>query len=452
MDNRREAMRKKDGGVVRTGVLCLLVSACGVVLSGASVWADEADTVAMKSEIADLKSKLSRMERALSMQETKIEEVRTARSAATGEAPTVPGPAIGMLHNLHIHGFAETSYNYNFNAPQTRTNTLRTFDTEGHGFTPHKFDLTVQTPLTDDQLVGFRTDLIFGDDAEVIHSAGLPAEGTGETEAFDLKQAYVLARAPIGEGLDFKLGKFVTPLGAEVIEDIDSFNWNYSHSYLFGYAIPFTHTGVMVSYPLLSQLSASAGIVNGWDVVNDNNGAKSVLGQLVFTPTEQVTLYYNTVFGAEQAGNNNNQRWVNDFVVLYKPTEQLQLMLNYDYGWEDDAVTLASAGESKDANWTGIAAYARYQLTDWWALAGRWEWFHDGNGTRTGFASGINGITGNDLTLYEYTVTSEFKLYQKLIARLEYRHDQADEQVFRSHDAGQRPHQDTIGVQVIYPF
>ena len=162
---------------------------------------------------------------------------------------------------------------------------------------------------------------------------------------------------------------------------------------------------------------------------------------------DQVTFYYNTVLGAEQAGNNNNQRYVNDFVLLVKPTDKLQLMLNYDYGWEDDAVAFA-----KNANWTGLAGYARYQLTDWWALAFRSEWFHDANGVRTGLSSGINGIAGNDLALYEYTLTSEFKLYKDLITRLEYRHDQASERIFRSGDLAQRSHQDTVGVQVIYPF
>ena len=36
-------------------------------------------------------------------------------------------------------------------------------------------------------------------------------------------------------------GKFVTPIGAEVIESQD--NWNYTRSILFGYAIPFYHLG-----------------------------------------------------------------------------------------------------------------------------------------------------------------------------------------------------------------
>ena len=416
-------MKRLAGGLCAVGCL---------VFAAVPAWAD--DEQGLKGEIQVLKERLAQLEARLEKAET------GALLPPTGGEP---GPAVGIPPNLHIHGFAEASYLYNWNAPQTRVNTLRTFDTEAHGFTPHKFDLTVQSPLTDDQPVGFRTDVVVGDDAEIIGSAGLGSTA----DEIDLKQAYVLARAPIGEGLDFKIGKFVTLLGSEVIEDIDSFNWNFSHSYLFGYAIPFTHTGVLMSYPFAKQVAATVGVVNGWDNVDDNNGAKTLLGQLSLSPSDQVTLYYNTVFGAEQGGNNNNQRFVNDLVLLWKPTEQLQLMLNYDYGWEDDAVAL-----TKNANWTGLAEYIRYQLTDWWALAFRGEWFHDANGVRTGFSSGINGVAGNDVNLYEYTFTNEFKVFKNLITRLEYRHDQSSERIFRSGDLAQRSHQDTIGVQVIYPF
>ena len=43
------------------------------------------------------------------------------------------------------------------------------------------------------------------------------------------------------------VGKFVTPIGAEVIESQD--NWNYTRSILFGYAIPFYHVGVRATCP-----------------------------------------------------------------------------------------------------------------------------------------------------------------------------------------------------------
>ena len=91
------------------------------------------------------------------------------------------------------------------------------------------------------------------------------------------------------------------------------------------------------------------------------------------------------------------------------------------------------------------------------AVAARTEWFHDADGVRTGFnaaagGAGINGIFGKDLKLWETTLTTEYKLNPHLIGRLEYRHDQANEHVFRRHDVGQRPYQDTVAMELIAPF
>ena len=54
-----------------------------------------------------------------------------------------------------------------------------------------------------------------------------------------MQQAYV---SLLTGKLQLDAGKFVTPLGAEVIESQD--DWNYSRSILFGYAIPFYHAGM----------------------------------------------------------------------------------------------------------------------------------------------------------------------------------------------------------------
>ena len=55
-----------------------------------------------------------------------------------------------------------------------------------------------------------------------------------------LKEVYASVLAPVGKGLEIDAGKFVTPMGAEVIES--DANWNYSRSLLFNYAIPFSTT------------------------------------------------------------------------------------------------------------------------------------------------------------------------------------------------------------------
>ena len=225
------------------GGMCVMSMALG--MSPAVVRADEPDSAALKADIKMLKDRLSKLERQLDAATIQ----GTTGMAEKAGLPTLELPS--GLQGLGISGYVDTSYVYNFNRPDaggTRTNRGRVFDLNANGFTIQAGELVLEKASSDASPIGFRTDLFFGDDAELIHSTGLGAT----TDFIDLEQAYVTYKAPVGSGLDLKAGKFVTLLGAEVIESPS--NWNFSRSYLFGYAIPFTHTGVLASYPVLGEL------------------------------------------------------------------------------------------------------------------------------------------------------------------------------------------------------
>ena len=97
-------------------------------------------------------------------------------------------------------------------------------------------------------------------------------DGAGGGDDFTVSQGFVTYKAPVGKGLDFKFGKFATWIGAELWESVD--NPNFSRSLLYQKAIPFTNTGLSMSYPLLDQLTATFYLVNGWDTFVDNNNSK----------------------------------------------------------------------------------------------------------------------------------------------------------------------------------
>src|SRR5258708_30516621 len=88
-----------------------------------------------------------------------------------------------------------------------------------------------------------------------------------------LKEDYFSYLAPVGSGLQVDVGKFVTPMGAEVIESKD--NWNYSRGLLFSYAIPYYHFGVRAKYTFNPKYNVTGFIVNGWNNVVDNNTGKT---------------------------------------------------------------------------------------------------------------------------------------------------------------------------------
>ena len=236
---------------------------------------------------------------------------------------------------------------------------------------------------------------------------------TFETNDFDVQEAYLTWAMPDDgpsflKGLSLKGGKFVTLLGAEVIEPWS--NYNYSRSFLFSFAIPFTHTGALVSYPISDKLSVTGGAVEGWDKVQSNNQGWSGIGNVTYTLSDQVTLAANGIWGPEQTNKTGNKRGVADFVATIKPTSALTLLLNYDWGHED-----AAAAGNEAGLWQGFAAVANYAFTDRASAAVRGEWFEDHGGTRTGTVQ----------SLYEATVTGKYLITQHLYGQIEYRHDES---------------------------
>ena len=434
-----------------------LVAGCWSLISPAAQ-ADEPADAALKAEIEVLKNRLSNLERQVAQGGGEFKGI-----SGIGEKPVAGLLELPSgLQGLQISGYADVSAIYNFSAPEgvtsnttappttTRTNRGRVFDLQSNGFTIQATELVLEKPVSSEMPIGFRTDLFFGDDAEVIHSTGLGDVASGDNPVpFDLQQAYAVLRAPVGDGLDFKIGKFVTLLGAEVIES--PANWNFSRSYLFGFAIPFTHTGVLATYPLGEFGSVTAGLVNGWDIVDDNNKAKTLIGNLTLTPVQGVSLAFNGITGAEQASNSHDRRTVFDFVGTWQALENLAFMANYDYGVES-----AGAATSYDAkDWTGLALYTKYDVTPIWSLVGRWEWFDDHDDFRTGLTSGVTSgagsFTPHPVKLYGYTLTSQWKLREHVLGRLEYRHDTSSERVFLTRGSLSNA-QDTVSAEVIYHF
>lgn len=409
--------------------------AAGLLAAAMPVQADEASD---KAEIQMLKSRLDRLEQRL--------EARDAAAPAVGSSDRAVVNLPSGFQGVNLSGFVDTTYTYNLNRPETNVNTLRVFDTRSDSFMINNAQLALEKPVSTESPVGFKTELMFGTDAEVVGGVTTGLSTTATANEVELQEAYAEYLAPIGNGLDLKAGKFATLHGAEVIESKD--NWNISRSFLFGYAIPFTHTGVRAAYPVSDMLTVLGGVSNGWDVVDDNNTAKTVEFGFSSAPVDGVTLGSTFMMGPEQTGNNGHQRSIVDVVAGWQPTDALQLKLNYDYGWENDAVAFRN-----NAVWHGLAGYARYAVTDKAAVSLRTEYMNDADGVRTAFnTTGLNGLVDNHVRLYEVTLTGEYQLNPHLTSRLEYRHDKSDASVFRAHSTDNVSYQDTVAMEFIAPF
>ena len=288
--------------------------------------------------------------------------------------------------------------------------------------------------------LGGRVEARYGADSGLIHANGLSDYYDGPRDPknqLDLTQLYIDAAIPVGNGLLLRVGKFVTLMGAEVINPEG--NALYSHSFMFGFAIPFTQTGILGSYNLNDQWSITAGITRGWDqAFDDNNDDIDFLGEVKWAANKDTTAILNVSIGPQRANNNDDYRYLLDLVVTTNISDQLTIMGNADFAWEDNA---GLSGQT--AYWWGIAGYAGYKINDNFTLNGRVEWFHDDDGSRLGI----------ETNLYELTVGLNVKPLPKdrwgqyLQIRPELRVDLSDDDVF---DQFTKDTQFTFGIDVVY--
>ncbi len=354
---------------------------------------------------------------------------------STGSATKAAAALPKWFDELAVNAFVSTGYVYNGNRPSNGTNSYRVFDFNDNSFNLDVAELVVQIAASKPNDAGFRVDFATGSSIPQITK-------TQDQSAaqFDLQQAFASYIVPLGSGLRVDVGKYVTHMGYEVIEGYDGYNDNYSRSILFGYAIPFTHTGVKASYAFSSKVAGMIEVVNGWDLLRDNNRSKSVGAQLTLTPVAPLTVFLNWIAGPELANDNHTKRNVFDLVAVLKPTRTLTLGMNGDYGKESGT---SSVNPGSDATWKGIAGYATLALTEKFSVGLRGETFHDEDGVRLG--------TGIKTTLSEGTLTPAYKVTDHVLMRGEVRYDTANQPIFTKRGT-LADKQTTVGANVIFVY
>ena len=108
------------------------------------------------------------------------------------------------------------------------TNLLRTYDID-QGYTFNMAEFSIKRDPDEAFPFGGGLVLTAGQDVQKNHSIGILRDDNDafpfrNTPVFDVEEAYISARIPIGNGPVVKVGKFVTLLGYEVIESPNNLN------------------------------------------------------------------------------------------------------------------------------------------------------------------------------------------------------------------------------------
>jgi hypothetical protein len=249
----------------------------------------------------------------------------------------------------------------------------------------------------------------------------------------------------VGNGWDFKVGKFVSILGYEVIERPANMNLTYG---LLWQQMPLYYTGVLSSYKFDDYLDAKLGVVNGSQTDNNTNTSGlgdgcAVLAALNVTAPGSNANWSNNF---QYSSNNDNNTWQGSGnSSTFSRTEQSSSGTGYTFiynswgNWApkfaDDKLLFAfnallgtshingdfnAVTTFPDTTWYGAGAYAKYQINDWFSLMSRGEYL-GGNNTLKMYYANPSTTTGN--SLWEYTLTAGFNVIDNLLIRAEYRLD-----------------------------
>ena len=411
---------------------------------------------------------------------------------------------------ITLSGYVDTSYTYQFagkgeyaqggnfgipvgaplqnpglTGPGNAHAALRQFDTSNNTFNINAVKIALEKALPDknEWAAGFRIDTIYGEDAKYLGDTALNGNagfGAINNSGIALEQALVKFRVPVGNGLDIYMGKFVTFLGYEVIES--PANLNFSRGLLFTNAIPLTHTGIYADYKFNDTIEAKFGIVDGWNNstsgsvgtfsgagvlttsgTNDSSSfGKAITGQLTINaPGKNANITQSFIYSPEGepgvVGVDNGPVVVYDIWGNWNPTfvkdNALLLGFNVDFGYNGASGTpalptittpgiLAGAtpGLNDSNTWWGTALYAQYKFNKVFSLAGRLEYLHEDAGVFQKFAG--SGNTDD----YSGTLTASFNIWDNLLTRIEYRHDELDL------GAPGGTQQDEISLNAVYSF
>ncbi len=388
-----------------------------------------------------------------------IPAVAQTPPAPAPRASSAPSPAVSASPSpsptprpWQASGFAAASYNASSLGPGAAGFSFanggpsRVFDTISRA--PMLNAVNVQ--LQKNGPVFGKIELTAGTNVNVIASYPYANNPAPLQSAFDVTQAYVgYSRG----ALSLQAGKFETLAGAEVIEDPSDVN--VSRSILFGYAVPFTHTGARLTYTASPLISLIAGVNNGWDNLKGPGGPKTAeLGVAyngnALSVTAQSYLGMERASDAQWSATGDSpagHRSLFDIVATYKATPALTLAGNYDSARQTavplvDSTGTTLAGGLGTATWNGVAGYAQYQITPKLASALRSEVFNDHGGYRTGY----------DQQWRETTLTFAYALSTPVTLRVEGRADSSNHPVWADAVGGLHAAMQSIAAQVLVKF
>ncbi|MEM6884344.1 MAG: outer membrane beta-barrel protein [Verrucomicrobiota bacterium] len=350
---------------------------------------------------------------------------------------------------IQLSGYVDVGYIYNFSGNTPNTQGYAADGGVKGDFSVNQVKLVLEKPLSgnrDELEAGFRVDLMTGEDAG---GFGFGPGGAANSNSIYLQQAYVEMNIPYGNGLNLIIGQFNSMLGLEADERVDNINITQGFN---AAPDPGPAAGVLATYAFTEQLSIAGGIINGAGAstnlgINTDEDGYALTGALALsnqTGNAETQLAFHWAPWGDAgvgAGQTQNEHLLGiNWIGTWAPqTFDDKLFLGYNASlWLGENY----AGNNSTALLT-TSWYAKYQWTDRFSTAGRFEYTHNNDGQITGLTT-----TGGSDDVYGWTGTLGFQLFEELLIRTEYRIDWGND--VTSNPSDEFGH--TLAMQAVYSF
>lgn len=334
-------------------------------------------------------------------------------SCLRAEEAAQPNSILTAVSSTTLSGYVDTSATWALGSGNNLYGRSYDGPNKQDGFNLNVVSLTLEKPLDEGRwAAGYRVQTFLGPDAVALASSSslTPSD-------FAIKEANVALRAPIGNGLDFRLGVWTELLGYEISES--HLNPNYSRSWGF-FLEPIIHTGLLMSYKFNESINASVGVTDNGIFSNAINSRgstteseKSYTGLLTLTAPESfgflkgATLNMSfLVTGA--SGRMNPVNWYGG-ITMPTPIKNLSIGISDDY---------RANGLFDGSHENAVDVYLLYQATDKLKFASRTEY---ATGSAGAFGVPVDGTY--DVALLGETFTVDYSIWKNVVTRGELRWD-----------------------------
>lgn len=180
---------------------------------------------------------------------------------------------------------------------------------------------------------------------------------------------------------------------------------------------PYFESGVKLSFQSNDKWTASFLVLNGWQRIERINNTPSVGSQVVWKPTDKVTVNWSTFYGNDRPDSTKQMRFFNNFYGIFQINKAFGIIAGFDLGSEQ-----ASKGSSEYQFWYSPNIIARIQLNEKWTLAGRFENYTDLEGV----------IITKDFRVNAYSINLDFAPLSNALLRVETRLLDSKNKIFSS--------------------